>query len=123
MKNAYKGLGAFLTVLTFICDAAEFLAVPFLIVICGMLSLIPSEYCIGAILAYFLLFALIELVLYLLSRLFGKRINSFVTRKLEKYFSSHEKEIDVIIEKCEPIAESIANTFTSDKTNSNNTED
>ena len=120
MKKSLSTLGTLLTVIMFICDAAEFLAIPAIIVLYGLFCGYPVEFYIVAIGAYLLLFALIELIAFLFSRLFGRKINSFMTKKLEKYFEKHEKEIDTFIEKCEPTLERIADTLTSENPDSDN---
>lgn len=90
--NAFlKTIGVILSIILFIWDLAELLAVPALLVICGLLNDFGYLYYIISIGAYFLLLLMIELILHFVFKAFNKKHRPILERKLEKFFDRLSK--------------------------------
>jgi hypothetical protein len=88
MKNLLKFAGIILTIVMIILDIAEFLAIPALFIVIGLLNSFPWQYYAIAIGGYFALFIILEIVLHLVFKALDKKYMPLVIRKLEKYFST-----------------------------------
>ena len=88
MKNLQNFAGIILTIVMVILDIAEFLAIPALFIVIGLLNSFPWQYYAIAIGGYFALFIILEIVLHLVFKALDKKYMPLVIRKLEKYFST-----------------------------------
>lgn len=66
-------------------DMIEFLALPVLFLIVGLVDSLPWQYYAVAIGRYFALFLVLEIVLHLVFKALDKKYTPFLARKLEKY--------------------------------------
>ena len=88
MKNLLNFAGIILTIVMIILDIAEFLAIPALFIVIGLLNSFPWQYYAISIGGYFVLFIILEIVLHLIFKALDKKYMPLVIRKLEKYFST-----------------------------------
>ena len=88
MKNLLNFAGIILTIVMVILDIAEFLAIPALFIVIGLLNSFPWQYYAISIGGYFALFIILEIVLHLVFKALDKKYMPLVIRKLEKYFST-----------------------------------
>ena len=79
-------IGNALYVVMILCDIIEFLALPILFLIIGLLNSFSWQYYAISIGGYFALFFLIEVILHFIFKAIDKKYTPFVQRKLEKYF-------------------------------------
>ena len=75
-----------------IWDIIEFLALPALFLIIGLLNSFSWQYYAIAIGGYFALFIILEIVLHFIFKALDKKYTPFLERKLEKYFNRFSKE-------------------------------
>ena len=75
-----------------IWDIIEFLALPALFLIIGLLNSFSWQYYAIAIGGYFALFIILEIVLHFIFKALDKKYTPFLERKLEKYFNKFSKE-------------------------------
>lgn len=80
-----------IVVIMIIWNALEFLAIPALLVIIGILNDFPPIYYIVSIGCYLALFALLELILFVIEKVFGKRMEMFIGSKIEKIISAFKQ--------------------------------
>jgi hypothetical protein len=88
MKNLLNFAGIILTIVMVILDIAEFLAIPALFIVIGLLNSFSWQYYAISIGGYFALFIILEIVLHLVFKALDKKYMPLVIRKLEKYFST-----------------------------------
>ena len=86
MNRLLHYMGIIGLIIMTICDIAEFLAVPALLVIIGILNAFTWKYYVIAIGGYLVLFALIEVILYFIFKVLDKKYTPIIERKLEKFF-------------------------------------
>ena len=87
MKKFLGFIGNLLYVGMVIWDIIEFLAVPALFVIIGLLNSFPWQYYAITIGGYFALFVILEIILHFIFRALDKKYTPLLERKLEKYFN------------------------------------
>ena len=92
MKKILGFIANILYVGMVIWDIIEFLALPVLFLIVGLINLLPWQYYAIAIGGYFTLFIILEVVLHFIFKALDKKYTPFLERKLEKYFNKFSKE-------------------------------
>ena len=92
MKGFLNFLGILLIIGTVIWDVVEFLAVPALFTVIGLLNAYPPPYYVITIDAYLALFAVAELIAHFVFKAMDKKYTPLLERKLGKYFSKFSKE-------------------------------
>lgn len=93
MKKTLSFIGNILTIGMVIWDVVEFLALPLLLLIIGLVNAFPWPYYAIAIGGYFALFIILEVVLFLVFKALGKRYMPLIKRKLEKYNRIHSWDL------------------------------
>ena len=73
-------------------DSIEFLALPVLFVIIGLINSFPWQYYAITIGGYFALFIILEILLHFIFKALDKKYTPLIERKLEKYFNKFSKE-------------------------------
>ena len=73
-------------------DIIEFLALPALFVIIGLLNSFPWQYYAISIGGYFALFIILEITLHFIFKALDKKYTPLIERKLEKHFDKFSKE-------------------------------
>ena len=89
-----KLLGFIANILYFgmvICDIIEFLAIPALFLVIGLLNSFPWKYYAISIGGYFALFIILEIILHFVFKALDKKYTPLIERKLEKYFDKFSK--------------------------------
>ena len=92
MKGFLKFIATILTVIMAIWDIFEFLAIPALFVVIGLLNSYSWRYYVITIIAYVIIFALIELIAHLVSSQLDEKYTPLIVKKLEKYFGKPDNE-------------------------------
>ena len=87
MKKLLNFIGNILYVGMILWDIIEFLALPVLFLIIGLINSFPWQYYAIAIGGYFALFIILEFVLHFIFKALDKKYTPFIERKLEKYFN------------------------------------
>ena len=75
-----------------IWDIIEFLAIPALFLVIGLLNSLPWQYYAISIGGYFALFIIIDVVLNLVFRALEKKYTPFIKRKIDKFFDRFPKK-------------------------------
>lgn len=83
----WKILAVLLAIVAVLWQILEFCAIPAVIIICGLLNHYDMSFYIITIGVYLAVFALIELTMFLIEKIFGKRIDAFIFHKLERTIS------------------------------------
>ena len=91
MKRLLTCLGIVGTVIMVICDMSEFLAIPAILVVIGILNSLTWQYYVISIGGYVLLFVAAELIAHFVFKSLDKKYSPIIARKLEKYFGSDKK--------------------------------
>jgi len=91
MKGLLKFVEIILMIVMVVWEAAEFLIVPAIFVIIGILNDFGYMYYIITIGGYLLLFLLFELICYFIFKAFDKKYTPVIERKLEKLFDKFAK--------------------------------
>lgn len=92
MKKLLGFIANILCIGMVIWDIIEFLALPALFLIIGLLNSFSWQYYAIAIGGYFALFIILEIVLRFIFKALDKKYTPFLERKLEKYFNKFSKE-------------------------------
>ena len=92
MKKLLGFIANILCIGMVIRDIIEFLALPALFLIIGLLNSFSWQYYASAIGGYFALFIILEIVLHFIFKALDKKYTPFLERKLEKYFNKFSKE-------------------------------
>ena len=92
MKKLLGFIANILCIGMVIRDIIEFLALPALFLIIGLLNSFSWQYYAIAIGGYFALFIILEIVLHFIFKALDKKYTPFLERKLEKYFNKFSKE-------------------------------
>ena len=92
MKKLLKFIGNLLYIGMIIWDVIEFLAIPALFLIIGLINSFPWQYYALTIGGYFALFIILEIILHLIFKALNKKYTPLIERKIEKYFSKFSKE-------------------------------
>ena len=91
MKKFLNFVGNILYVGMVIWDIIEFLAIPALFLVIGLLNSFPWEYYAISIGGYFALFIILEIILHFVFKALDKKYTPLIERKLEKYFDKFSK--------------------------------
>ena len=92
MKKILGFIANILYVGMVIWDIIEFLALPALFLIIGLINSLPWQYYAIAIGGYFALFIILEFVLHFIFKALDKKYTPLIERKLEKYFNKFSKK-------------------------------
>ncbi len=76
-----------------IWDVIEFLAVPALLVIIGLLNSYPWQYYVISIGIYVALFAILEVICYFIFKAINKKYTPIIIRKLNRFFDRFSNNI------------------------------
>lgn len=85
MKRILNFIGIILYIGMIIWDVIEFLALPALFLIIGLIKSFPWQYYAITIGGYFALFIVLEIISHFVFKTLDKRYTPFIERKLEKY--------------------------------------
>lgn len=91
MKGFLKFSGIILIIFMAIYDTVEFLAVPILFLVIGLLNSFPWQYYAFTIGGYFALFIVLEIIAHFIFKALDKKYTPLIERKLEKYFNKFSK--------------------------------
>ena len=92
MKKLLNVIGYILYVGMILWEVIEFLAVPAVLVILGLLNELPWQYYVISIGGYFALFIILEIILHFVFKALDKKYTPLIERKLEKYFNEFSKK-------------------------------
>ena len=92
MKKIISFIANILCIGMVIRDIIEFLALPALFLIIGLLNSFSWQYYAIAIGGYFALFIILEIVLHFIFKALNKKYTPLIERKLEKYFNKFSKK-------------------------------
>jgi len=92
MKKILGFIANILYVGMVIWDIIEFLALPILFLILGLINSFPWQYYALTIGGYFVLFIILEIILHFIFRALDKKYTPLIERKLEKYFNKFSKK-------------------------------
>ena len=91
MKKLLGFIANILYVGMVIWDIIEFLAIPALFLVIGLLNSFPWEYYAISIGGYFALFIILEIILHFVFKALDKKYTPLIKSKLEKYFDKFSK--------------------------------
>ena len=91
MKQLLNVIGYILCVGMILWEVIEFLAIPALFVVIGLLNELPWQYYAISIGGYFALFIIIDIVLNLVFKALEKKYTPFIKRKIDKFFDRFPK--------------------------------
>ena len=91
MKKLFIFIGNILYVGMVIWDIIEFLALPAVFLVIGLLNSFPWQYYAISIGGYFALFIILEIILHFVFKALDKKYTPLIERKLEKYFDKFSK--------------------------------
>ena len=80
-------IGIIGTMIMMICDIAEFLAIPALFIVIGLLNSYSWLYYAITIGGYIVLFIVAEIIAHFVFKALDKKYTPLIERKLEKYFN------------------------------------
>ena len=86
MKRFIHFIGIIGTITMVICDIAEFLAIPALFIVIGLLNSYSWLYYAITIGGYIVLFIVAEIIAHFVFKALDKKYTPLIERKLEKYF-------------------------------------
>ncbi len=93
MKKLLNFIGKILFIGMILWDIIEFLALPAVFLVIGLINSFPWQYYAIAIGGYFALFIILEIILHFIFKALDKKYTPLIERKLEKYFNkSSNKE-------------------------------
>ena len=92
MKKLLNFIGNVFYIGMIIWDIIEFLAIPALFLVIGLLNSFPWQYYAITIGGYFALFIILEIILHFIFKALDKKYIPLIERKLEKYFNKFSKE-------------------------------
>ena len=87
MSRFLHFIGFISTMIMIICDIAEFLAVPALFIVIGIINSYPWQYYAITIGGYFVLFIVAEIIAHFVFKALDKKYTPLIERKLEKYLN------------------------------------
>ena len=87
MNRFLHFIGIIGTMIMIICDIAEFLAVPALFIVIGLLNSYSWLYYAITIGGYIVLFIVAEIISHFVFKALDKKYTPLIERKLEKYFN------------------------------------
>ena len=85
MKRVLNFIGIIFYIGMVIWDIIEFLAIPALLLIIGLIKSFPWQYYAITIGGYFALFIVLEIISHFVFKALDKKYTPFIERKLEKY--------------------------------------
>ena len=91
MKKLLGFIANILYVGIVIWEIIEFLAIPALFLVIGLLYSFPWQYYAATIGGYFALFIILEIILHFVFKALDKKYTPLIERKLEKYFDKFSK--------------------------------
>ncbi|MBP3315578.1 MAG: hypothetical protein J6M03_07115 [Clostridia bacterium] len=92
MNKLLNFIGNILYIGMIIFDVIEFLALPVLFLIIGLMNSFPWQYYAITIGGYFALFIVLEIILHFIFKALDKKYTPLIERKLEKYFNKFSKK-------------------------------
>ena len=92
MKKLLGFIANILYVGMVIWEIIEFLAIPALFLVIGLLNSFPWQYYAISIGGYFALFIILEIILHFVFKAFDKKYTPLIERKLEKYFNKNSNK-------------------------------
>ena len=92
MKKLLNFVGNILYVGMAIWDIIEFLAIPALFLVIGLLNSFSWQYYAISIGGYFALFIILEISLHFVFKALDKKYTPLIERNLEKYFNKFSKK-------------------------------
>ena len=92
MKKILGFIANILYVGMVIWDIIEFLALPILFLVLGLINSFPWQYYAIAIGGYFALFIILEIILHFVFKALDKKYTPLIERKLKKYFNKFSKK-------------------------------
>ena len=92
MNRFLHFIGIVVTIIMVIWDTMEFLAVPALFIIIGMLNSFPWQYYVITIGGYTALFIIAEIIAHFVFKALDKKYTPFIERKLEKICNRFSNE-------------------------------
>ena len=87
MNRFLHFIGIIGTMIMIICDIAEFLSVPALFILIGLLNSYPWQYYAISIGGYIVLFIVAEIIAHFVFKALDKKYTPLIERKLEKYLN------------------------------------
>ena len=87
MNRFWHFIGIIGTMIMMICDIAEFLAIPALFIVIGLLNSYSWLYYAITIGGYVILFIVAEIIAHFVFKALDKKYTPLIERKLEKYFN------------------------------------
>ena len=87
MKGFLKFINIIGTIILIIWSLSEFLAIPALLTIIGLINKFPWQYYAFSIGGYFILFILIEIIAHFISKAIDKKYTPFFEKKLNQIFN------------------------------------
>ena len=87
MNRFLHFIGIIGTMIMMICDIAEFLAIPALFIVIGLLNSYSWLYYAITIGGYIVLFIVAEIIAHFVFKALDKKYTPLIERKLEKYFN------------------------------------
>ena len=88
MNRFLHFIGIIGTIIMIICDIVEFLAVPALFIVIGLLNSFSWQYYAITIGGYIVLFAVVEIIAHFIFKALDKKYTPLIERKLTKYFNN-----------------------------------
>ena len=95
MNRFLHFIGIIGTMIMIICDIAEFLAVPALFIVIGLLNSYPWQYYAISIGGYIVLFIVAEIIAHFVFKALDKKYTPLIERKLEKYLNKFPYSIEL----------------------------
>ena len=92
MKKLLNFIGNILYIGMMIWDIIEFLFIPAVFLVVGLLNSFPWQYYAIVIGGYFALFIILEIILHFIFKTLDKKYTPLLKRKLEKYFDKFSKK-------------------------------
>ena len=92
MKKLLNFIGNILYTGMVIWDIVEFLILPVLFLIIGLVSSLPWQYYVITIGGYFALFIILEIILHFVFKALEKKYTPLIERVLEKFFNNFSKK-------------------------------
>lgn len=96
MKKLLDFIGKIYFIRMIIWDVTEFLALPALFFIIGVMNSLPWQYYAITMGGYFVIFIVLEIILYFIFKVLDKKYTPLIERKLEKYFNKFEEKDEFI---------------------------
>ena len=92
MKKFLKFIGVIFTIIMIIWEVIEFLAIPALFTVIGLLNSFPWQYYAIFIGGYVALFMIAEIISHFVFKALDKKYTPLIERKFKKHFSNLSKE-------------------------------